>query len=119
LRDTTRLIRMYLKSYRHLVSDDPGDWLFPCRNGGPRSDHLAEDMCKVIYRETGLIMNAHLFRHFAGMLYLQQRPGAYEAVRRILGHRKLDTTTSFYTDLESKWAIRHYDEVVLSKRGKS
>ena len=88
-RDTTRLIRTYLKFYRHLVSDDPGDWLFPCRYGGPRSDHLAEDMCKVIYRETGLVMNAHLFRHFAGMLYLQQRPGAYEAVRRILGHRKL------------------------------
>ena len=118
-RDTTRLIRTYLKSYRHLVSDDPGDWLFPCRNGGPRSEHLAEDMCKVIYRETGLVMNAHLFRHFAGMLYLQERPGAYEAVRRILGHRKLGTTTSFYTDLESKWAIRHYDEVVLSRRGKS
>ena len=52
-RDTTRLIRTYLKSYRHLVSDDPGDWLFPCRYGGPRSDHLAEDMAKVIYRETG------------------------------------------------------------------
>ena len=118
-RDTTRLIRTYLKSYRHLVSDDPGNWLFPRRNGGPRSGHLAEDMCKVIYRETGLVMNAHLFRHFAGMLYLQERPGAYEAVRRILGHRKIDTTTSFYTDLESKWAIRHYDEVVLSKRGKS
>ena len=76
-------------------------------------------MGKVIYRETGLVVNAHLFRHFAGMLYLQQRPGAYEAVRRILGHKKLDTTTSFYTDLESKWAIRHYDEVVLSRRGKS
>ena len=118
-RDTTRLIRTYLKFYRHLVSDDPGDWLFPCRYGGPRTEQLAEDMSKVIYRETGLVMNAHLFRHFAGMLYLQQRPGAYEVVRRLLGHKKLDTTTSFYTDLESKWAIRHYDEVVLSKRGKS
>jgi hypothetical protein len=69
-------------------------------------------MSKVIYRETVLVMNAHLFRHFAGMLYLRQRPGAYEAVRRLLGHRKLDTTTSFYTDFESKRTIRHYDEVV-------
>jgi integrase len=118
-KDTTRLIRTYLKFYRQLVSDHPGDWLFPRRRGGPRSDHLADNLCKVIYRETGVVMNAHLFRHLAGKLYLQQRPGAYEAVRRILGHRKLGTTTSFYTDLETKGAIRHYDEVVLSKRGKS
>ena len=44
-RDTTRLIRTYLKSYRHLVSDDPGDWLFPCRIwrtslGAPRRGHV-------------------------------------------------------------------------------
>ncbi len=117
-KDTTRLIRTYLKCYRPQVSDDPGDWAFPGRYGGPRS-HLAEEISKVIYRETGLVMNAHLFRHLAGMLYLQHRPGAYETVRRMLGHRKLDTTTSFYTGLESKWAIRHYDEVVLSRWGKS
>ncbi len=64
-------------------------------------------------------MNAHLFRHLVGMLYLQRHPGSYELVRRILGHKKMATTLSFYTDLESKWALRRYDEEVLSRRGKA
>jgi hypothetical protein len=31
----------------------------------------------------------------------------------------MSTTTTFYTDLESKWALKEYDEAVLSKRGAS
>jgi len=45
-------------------------------------------MSKVIYKATGLRMNAHLFRHLAGMLYLAQNPGDYETVRRLLGHER-------------------------------
>ena len=63
-------------------------------------------------------MNAHLFRHLAGMLILQRHPGSYELVRRLLGHRTINTTINFYTSLESKWAFKHYDDTILSKRGK-
>jgi hypothetical protein len=37
----------------------------------------------------------------------------------MLGHKKMSTTTTFYTDLVGKWALKEYDEAVLSKRGAS
>ena len=117
--ETTRLLRNYLKTYRPLLSENPGDWLFPNRIGGHRNpSDLSKDVSRVVRRETGLIMNAHLFRHLAGMLILQRHPGSYELVRRLLGHRTINTTINFYTSLESKWAFKHYDDTILSKRGK-
>ena len=43
-------------------------------------------------------------------------PGNYELVRRLLGHRSIDTTTMFYTGLESAAAARLYDAKVLAMR---
>jgi integrase len=117
-RDTTRLIRIYLKSYRPLICAHPGEWLFPWPSGGPRAQsHLAHDMCKLIWRETGLVMNAHLFRHLAGLMWLRYHPGDYETVRQMLGHKKLETTIGFYTGLNTKWAVARYQNEVLVKKG--
>lgn len=119
-KETMRLIKTYLKEYRPLISDVSGDWLFPCRSGGPRlPSDLSTDMTRLIYRETGLRFNAHLFRHFAGMMYLKHVPGDFETVRRILGHKKMMTTLNFYTSMSDKWALQQYDKVVLSGRGKN
>ena len=115
--ESMRLVKAYLANWRPLVSDEPGDWLFPARGGGHRlSVHLSQEMSKVIFKHTGLRVNAHLFRHLAGMLYLIENPGDYETVRRLLGHRKMTTTTTFYAPLENKQAVKRYDEAVLSKR---
>ena len=43
-------------------------------------------------------------------------PGAYESVRRLLGHSSIATTTNFYAGSETAAAVRHYDEVVLRLR---
>ena len=119
-RETTSLIRLYLKSYRNLVSPDPGNWLFPMANGGRHRNagHLSEEIGRTIYRETGLEVNGHLFRHLAGKLFLERRPGGHETVRQFLWHKKIDTTTTFYTGLDSKRAAQHYYDVVLSGRNK-
>lgn len=111
------LLETYLSEFRQQVSDDPGSFLFPKKSGGDfRSPaQLGSELTSLIYRETGLIMNAHLFRHFAGMMFLTHNPGEFETVRRILGHKKLDTTTSFYARFSNKAAIKRYDETVLSK----
>jgi integrase len=115
--ESMRLVKTYLADWRPLVSDAPGDWLFPARGGGHRlPSHLSQEMSRVIFKHTGLLVNAHLFRHLAGMLYLIENPGEYETVRRLLGHRKMTTTTTFYAPLENKQAVKRYDEVVLSKR---
>ena len=58
---------------------------------------VSEQIQATIRRETGLVMHVHLFRHLAGKLSLRMDPGNYEQVRRLLGHRTIDTTTIFYT----------------------
>ncbi len=117
-RDTTALIRFYLKSFREQVSVDPRNWLFPLATGGGHREpgHLSVELSAAIYRETGLEVNGHLFRHLAGKLYLERQPGGHETVRQFLRHKKIDTTTTFYTGLDNKRANRRYYDVVLSGR---
>jgi integrase len=49
---------------------------------------------------TGLLMTVHQFRHAAGAIILKRRPGEYELVRRLLGHRNVQTTINAYVGLE-------------------
>ena len=62
------------------------------------------------------MMNGHLFRHLAGKLYLERQPGGHETVRQFLRHKKIDTTTTFYTGLDNKRANQRYYDAVLSGR---
>ena len=112
------LIRLYVRSYRELLSNCPGDWLFPTAKGGTHRlpGHLSQELSVLIYRETGLQVNAHFFRHLAGKLYLDRRPGGHETVRQFLRHKSINTTTTFYTGLDNKRANQHYFDVVLSGR---
>lgn len=115
----SRILHHYITVFRPHVSKARGSALFPKESDGkPRSaGNLGQTVMAVIQRETGLTVNAHLFRHIAAYLYLKERPGQFEAVRRMLKHRKLQTTMDFYAELSNQWAHDHYDEVVLSKFG--
>jgi len=46
-------------------------------------------------------MTVHQFRHACAAIYLKHRPGEYEVVRRLLGHRNIQTTINFYCGLET------------------
>ncbi|WP_437181702.1 hypothetical protein [Ruegeria atlantica] len=96
--------------------------MFPrSSDGKPRSPaNFGGDLTRRIFRETGLKIHPHLFRHIAAKLYLEERPGDFETVRRLLKHKRLQTTMDFYASLSNQWAHDHYDEVVLLKlRGTS
>ena len=71
---------------------------------------------KHVFRLTGIEVHVHLFRHIAAKMYLDAHPGAYEVVRRVLGHKSMDTTTEAYTGLESAAAGRHFDNTILALR---
>jgi integrase len=94
--------------------------LFPGRAGGRKSlNALRGQICKAVHRHTGMRVHPHLFRHAAAKLYLDANPGAYEVVRRVLGHRSINTTTTFYTGLETAPVVRHFDQVILGLRQKA
>lgn len=116
----SRLLHRYIMDFRPLVSKGNGSALFPqAKTSEARSPaNFGGEIKATIYRETGLDMNAHLFRHLAALLFLKDRPSEYETVRRLLKHRKLQTTMDFYAKFASKWSYSQYDEVVLSKWGR-
>jgi integrase len=98
---------------KHLVSRSC-PWLFAREDGrGPvHKTVLARRITDTIGRELGVEMNPHLFRHFAAMIILERDPGAYDLVRRLLGHSELSTTVDAYSGMETLRATQWFGELV-------
>ncbi|MBM4073226.1 MAG: site-specific integrase [Planctomycetes bacterium] len=75
---------------------------------------MFEAIRKATLEEAGLKMNPHLFRHAMAKIYLDRNPGDYETIRRLLGHKSIETTIRFYCGAEQESAIRHFQDKVLS-----
>jgi integrase len=88
-------------------------YLFPnTTDGTKREDGLSVQIKTFIKRETGLIVNAHLYRHLAAKLYLERNPGDYPTVQMLLGHKDLQTTMRAYVGMEQGDAIKRYDQMM-------
>ncbi len=61
-------------------------------------------------------MSAHRFRSLVGYLYLKRHPGDYETVRRLLGHRNLTTTITYYVPLQQDEANRAFESTIAEIR---
>ena len=115
--ETVRLLDLYVQRYRPLLLTQASPWLFPGVADQPKSlERLALQISSTIQRQTGLLVNPHLFRHIAAKLFLDANPGAYGVVRLLHGHRSVDTTTTFYCGAESDAAFRQYDQQVIALR---
>ncbi|SLN75011.1 site-specific tyrosine recombinase XerC [Roseivivax jejudonensis] len=109
---------------RHLATRVPymcpagTPYLFPQRSGRRTIDPsaLASRIAGRVDRETGLEVNAHLFRHFAVMNWLDANPGGYEVARRLLGHSELSHTINMYSGLEAKAATRAFSDLISDMR---
>jgi integrase len=114
---TQKLVERYLRDYRHRLTPQKSDYLFPGRAGARRSQSaFADVLMKFIKRETGLIMNAHLFRHLAGYVYLAENPEGIETVRQLLGHSSSRTTLRYYAEISAEHAARKYEQLIDEKR---
>jgi integrase len=111
------LIDAYLAHCRPLLSGDPDGFLFPARKGAAKTPaQLAAQIKHAIAQETGIVLNAHAFRHLSAMLFLAAHPGEYETTRLILGHKSLNTTVKSYCGLEQADALRRLDALIDSHR---
>jgi integrase len=114
---TVALLNLYLGKFRPKLVRAPNDWLFPGEARGPKQAMLlSNQIAKTVHREIGVRLTAHQFRHLAGFLYLRRNPGGHEVVRRLLGHKSIETTIRFYAGMEVAEAIRHYDRHIESRR---
>ena len=73
---------------------------------------FSEQITGAVLKATGLRVTAHQFRHAAAALMLQTEPGNYEWVRRVLGHKNIQTTINFYIGLETTQASERFGQVV-------
>lgn len=107
-----RLFDRYLQHYRPRLLTAPCPWLFPGENGNERSSGFGVQIGDIIAKQIGVTMTPHQFRHLAAKLYLDRRPGDYETVRRLLGHKDIATTMRFYRELDTVLAIQRYGDLV-------
>jgi integrase len=113
-----KLLGLYLKIYRPLLMPKPSNWLIPGIEDRHKSrERVGQQVSDTIKRETGLVVNMHLFRHIDAKLYLDQNPGGYGVVQRLEGHKSLATTLKAYSGMERRSAVAHYDQTILKLRG--
>lgn len=108
------MIDLYMRDYQPVLSPEPNTFLFP----GRRADAAISDggirraIVEFASKEAGLVMNPHLFRHLAALIFLKANPGQYEAARQLLGHKNIQTTIEFYTGFETDEAAARYGTVL-------
>jgi integrase len=113
----TDLIVLYLQRVRPLLDQSDSDLLFPNGRGGQkRADTMSKQLSALVRNTLGIDFNPHLARHLAAKLYIDARPGDYEGPRRLLGHRRLQTTYDHYEGLETRSASALHAELIRTKR---
>ena len=110
----TAIINEYVHDFRPaLMRGSNADWLFPGESGEHKEKiSFSTQIVDRVEKSTGLRITVHQFRHAAGALILKHRPGEYELVRRILGHKSVQTTIKFYLQLETTQASEIFTDIV-------
>jgi integrase len=112
--DLTGLIDEYIHDFRPtLLRGSNAAWLFPGVAGEPKTASMfSTQVTARIQKATGVRMTVHQFRHACAAIYLKHRPGEYEVVRRLLGHRNIQTTINFYCGLETTQANEAFGRII-------
>jgi integrase len=110
----SKLIDEYVSNFRPaLMKGKNHDWLFPGRS----TDHkekigFGTQIVDQVAKATGIRITVHQYRHAAAAMFLKHRPGEYELVRQLLGHKSIATTKHFYLDLETTVSSEMYAQIV-------
>lgn len=112
-------VRRYVEVFRpRLVGSQDTSHLFPGRKlRAKRADSLSRQLRGWVKAETGFDFHPHLMRHIAAKIMADRKPGSYEAIRRLLGHKRAETTYRIYEGEETLSAVRLYDRLILELLG--
>lgn len=110
----TDLIDEYVHEFRPtLLRGTNAPWLFPGEGGQSKhSMQFSKVITLRIQKTVGIRITVHQFRHAAAAIYLKNRPGDYETVRRLLGHRDIETTIRYYCGLETMEATEQFGKLI-------
>jgi Phage integrase family len=110
----TGLIDEYIHAFRPtLVRGSNAAWLFPGVAGEPKTANMfSTQITERIQKVTGVRITVHQFRHACAAIYLKHHPGDYETVKRLLGHRNIQTTINFYCGLATTQANEAFGKII-------
>lgn len=107
------LLQTWLCDYRPLLAAPGNPYVFPGKGLNPMTQPGMRDAIKIVTDERlGIAINPHAFRHIAAEAFLQKRPGDFENVKRVMGHKRLETTTRAYCRSENKTAMAIYGDIL-------
>jgi site-specific recombinase XerC len=114
---TSQRIQHFMEKHRPTLAEPGNPYLLPGDGQGPFSKPAIQStLQETVANEMGVHAYPHLMRHFAAWLYLDMHPGAYEIVRRVLGHRRIETTVQNYCGLETQAAAVTFQKAVAERR---
>jgi integrase len=118
--DSGRLIEWYLTNWHGYWCGPGVPWLFPAKDGEHVDPRLLTISIKRRARGyVGVEITCHQFRHLSSEIFLQAHPLELGVVSQHLGHRKLDTTRTYYAREQTRVATERYHEVLARKRAKA
>jgi len=113
----SKRVKRYIDDWRPYLTTPANPYLFPGCNGKPKDRTcLRNQIESTLWNEAGIRLTPHQFRHAAAKILLDAKPGHYEVVRKVLGHKSLSTTYSHYAGAETQAAISLYDDVIIQHR---
>lgn len=114
---TSARIARYIADWRTLFLPKANPYLFPGRAGKAKDQGaLRKQIEKTLWDHAALRLTPHQFRHAAAKILLDARPGFYEVVRKLLGHKSMVTTYSHYAGAETQAAVELYADVISDQR---
>lgn len=118
-KETDDFLQEWIRDFRPLVAAADCHYLFPGHGTGdrPMTPQGMRDAIKTVTRENvGVKLSPHQFRHLVAHQFLEESPGDYEDVRRLLGQASLTTTVRHYSGTESAASARRLDEIINARR---
>lgn len=117
---TSQRVQHFMAVHRPILAEPGNPYLLPGEGQEAFSKPGIQSTLKeTVANEVGIHVYPHLMRHFAAWLYLDMHPGAYEIVRRVLGHRHIETTTHNYCGLETQAAAVTFQKAIAERREQS
>ena len=81
-------------------------------DGTPKSQAMVAVLVKsYARRRAGVVLTPHQFRHLNAKIMLKAYPGAFEAVKQLLGHKSIKTTV-IYAGIDRRRAGLHQQELI-------
>lgn len=115
---TSRLLRRYVEDVRPGVLRD-GDkynpFLFPSQTNGQAGLHqpfktVLVRVTRLLKLHVGVSINPHLYRHLIGWIWLRDSIDNLPKVKRILGHKSLQTTIDHYAQLDETLVMQAWQD---------